>query len=201
MSVADWTVAEYLEELASPSVPPGGGTAAAIGGATAAALGEMVCTITVRDDEYADVADELAEVRESLSADRGRLVELAGEDAEAIEEMMAAYRADEGRDEAIQAAMERATEVPLAVAESCLDVIERAVVVTDLGNRNAVADGGIGAFLAHGALQASAYTVEVNLATLDDEAFVAETESRLEAVAGDAETALERVQANLDDAY
>lgn len=199
VNFADQPLGTYLDDLASGTVPPGGGSAAAVGGATGAALCELVCNNTIGHADHAEVQAEMTEVRDELAANRARLMELAAEDSDAIEELMAAYGRPEGdgRDEAIQVASKRATTVPLGVAEACLDVIERAAMVTEMGNPNAAPDGAIGAFLADGALRAAAFTVGVNLPHVEDEDFVADAGRRVAEVGSAADAALDRVRENV----
>jgi formiminotetrahydrofolate cyclodeaminase len=203
VSFADRTIDDFLDGVASASVTPSGGAVAAIGGAAGAALCEMVCVHTLRKGGYGDVEAELTGVREELGARRTRLSELADEDSAAVEELGAAFETpnEEGRDEAIQQAARRTVEVPLETAEECLGVVEHATAVTEKGTRNAVADAGTGAFLAHGALRASVSTVQFNLETIENATFVAEIERRSTEIDEAAETAFEQVKANVGDAH
>jgi formiminotetrahydrofolate cyclodeaminase len=200
MTYADRTLAEFVDAIAAGDPTPGGGSAAAVVGATGASLVEMVCNLTVGREAYADVEAELEDVRASMQETRGRLFELADEDSAAFETLMAAYRTSEaeGRAEAIQDATKHATEVPLETAEACLAVIEHAVPVARKGNENAVTDGGTGALLAHAALQAALYNVEINLGTIDDEEFVDETAARADEIEERAAEALDTVTETVD---
>jgi formiminotetrahydrofolate cyclodeaminase len=200
MTYADRTLSAFVDSIAAGDPTPGGGSAAAVVGATGAALVEMVCTLSIGREEYADVEDELEDVRASMQDTRARLFELADEDSAAFEAVMAAFKTpeDEGRAESIQEASQRATEVPLETAEACLTVVEHAVPVTQKGNENAVTDGGTGALLANAALQAALYNVAINLGTIDDEEFVDETAARAEEIEKRAAEALDTVTETVD---
>lgn len=199
MTYAERSITDFVSSIADGQPTPGGGSAAAIVGATGAALVEMLCNLTIGREEYADVEDDLVEIREDLETRRERLFELADEDAAAFEEVMAAYKSDEDdRAAAIESASKRATEVPLETAEACLAVVEHAVRVTEVGNENAVTDGGTGALLANAALQAALYNVAINLGTIDEEAFVSETADRADEIEARAEEALSAVTATVD---
>lgn len=201
MTFADRSIAEFLEAVAEGSATPGGGAVAAVAGAAGAALEEMVCNLTIGTEGYEAAEADLTAVRDDLAARRSRLLELADEDAAAFEDLLAAYRsdADQGRDEAIQEATKRATEVPLETAEACLDVLDHAVTVTTAGNENAISDGGTGALLAHAAAQAALYNVRVNLASIEDEAFVTETTDRADEIEEHAEALLATVLERVDE--
>jgi len=54
----------FLDELASNSPAPGGGSVAALAGALGAALTSMVCNLTKTKQGYESVQDEIAEVLE-----------------------------------------------------------------------------------------------------------------------------------------
>lgn len=55
MKLIDMTVAGFIDELASDSPAPGGGSVSALNGAIAAALTSMVGNLTIGKKKYADV--------------------------------------------------------------------------------------------------------------------------------------------------
>lgn len=203
MTYAETTIEEFVEGIAAGEATPGGGAAAAIAGATGAGLVEMVCNLTIGREAYADVEDDLVDIRADLEDRRARLLALADEDSAAFEAVMAAYRTDEveGRAAAIEAASKRATEVPLETAEACLAVLEHAVEVTRVGNENAVTDGGTGSLLVNAALQAALYNVAVNLGSIEDEAFVDEAAERADEIEARAEEALDSVLETVEEQF
>ncbi|MFB6186291.1 MAG: cyclodeaminase/cyclohydrolase family protein, partial [Halobacteriaceae archaeon] len=148
---------------------------AALSGAMGAGLGEMVCNLTIGKDEYAEVERTLSDIRTELSNHRERLLELADEDSEAFDEVMAAFKTpeDEGRAEAIEEASKLAAEVPLETATECLAVIEKSIPIAQHGNQNSITDAGTGALMAYAGLQAALYNVEINLESINDEEYVA----------------------------
>lgn len=203
VTIADQTIGEFVDRVASDSVPPGGGAATAVCGAIGASLCEMVCHLTIGKDDYADVEEAMAGARDELSEHRERLLELADEDSAAIRDLFDAYGqpAGEDRAEAIQRATKRSTEVPMETAEACLYVLEHLRMVTLEGNRNALADAGIGAYLTRSALRASTFTVRSNLDTIEDAEFVGRMEGRADEVERAAAEAFERIEANVDDVH
>ncbi|WP_435066651.1 cyclodeaminase/cyclohydrolase family protein [Haloplanus sp. C73] len=163
-------IERFLGDIASEHVAPAGGTATAVVGAVGASLCEMVCIHTAESD----AATELADVRADLSTERGHLLDLAEADATLVDDLFggAAGAPDD-------ADIERAVGVPLAIAESCLTVLELAGDVTATGAPTALADAATGVTLTHAALQAALFTARRNLDRLDDTSFVDETERRL----------------------
>lgn len=182
MNYREQSVDGFLSAVASTAVTPAGGTVAAIAGAAGASLCEMVCIHTVEREASTEGAAGLDPVGDDLRRVRERLLTLADADAAAVETSLAA-----GSDDRTET--RRATGVPLAVAEACLVVLDHATVVTEHGNRNAVPDAVAGAFLAHAALRASAFTVRNNLDRTDDASFAEEVRGRIAEVERAAESA------------
>ncbi|EMA10410.1 cyclodeaminase/cyclohydrolase family protein [Haloarcula marismortui] len=196
MTFADQPIGEFLDAVASEQVTPSGGAVAPVGGAMGAALCEMVCIHTVDTDGSETAADELIDVGGALADQRERLLDLADEDAAAVDAVGAAF--ESGDADRIQAASKRSTEVPLETAEVCLDVVKQARTVTAKGAPVAVPDATVGALLAAAALQASVSTVRANLDMLDDESVVAAMKQQASKVAAAGEAALDEAVANAE---
>ncbi|WP_424000366.1 cyclodeaminase/cyclohydrolase family protein [Haloarcula salina] len=196
MTFADQSIGEFLDDVASGQVTPSGGAVAAVGGAMGAALCEMVCIHTLGTDMSEREAGELREIGDALTDHRERLLDLADEDAAAVDAVGAAF--ETGDDSQIQAAAKRSSEVPLEAAEVCLDVLEQARTVTAKGTPVAVPDAAVGALLALAALQASVSTVRANLDMIDDESVVAELSQRADELEATGEAALEDAVANAE---
>lgn len=175
MTFADRTIDEFLATVASSQVAPSAGAVTAVNGAMATALCEMVCVHT--GDEATSAA--LSAAHEELTARRERLLELADEDGEAVDRVQTAFEADADETHE-QAALQRATEVPLRIAETCLDVVQHAVVVAEDGTQNALVDAVVGAKLAYAALDASLEIARTNLHLIEDEEFAEEVRTRAE---------------------
>ena len=181
--MVDDSLKEFMEKLASGSPTPGGGSAAAVGGAMAAALSEMVCNLTIGKEKYTSVQGQIEEEMAKLAPYRKRLMEIVDEDSGAFDEVMKAFRMPkdmDGRKEAIQNAYKLAASVPMETAEVCMDVLESAVVVARIGNKNSITDAGSSALLAHASLNAALLNVRINLSGINDDAFRAEMEKKVE---------------------
>ena len=105
MTFADQPIGEFLDAVASEQVTPSGGAVAPVGGAMGAALCEMVCIHTVDTDGSETAADELIDVGGALADQRERLLDLADEDAAAVDAVGAAF--ESGDADRIQAASKR----------------------------------------------------------------------------------------------
>ena len=149
--------------------PPSGGSVAAAAGALAAALTQMVAGLTTGRPRYAHVAAEMQDVARRAAVLGEELSELVRHDATAVEAVTAAYRLPKGtKEEAIERAILRATEVPLEIARATAAVADLAATVAERGNTNAVADAAVAALLAECVCHAAAVTVRVNAPALHD---------------------------------
>ena len=194
-------VSEFLDALASKEPVPGGGSGAALAGGLGAALVSMVCNLTIGKKGYEQAWEPLKELRVRSEELRARMVELLEADTQAYGKVMETYRlprdtaeAKAARKEAMQAALQHAAEVPLQIAESCGAVVDLALPAAELGNRWAVSDAGVGALLAEAAMHAALLNVEINLASIDDQAFVEATRQRIEAMTRTCTQTKDRVQ-------
>lgn len=167
----------YLDEVASASPAPGGGSVAAIVGALAAALGEMVVNLTPQSPaaDNHEAATPLAAALATLTALRQRLTAAAAADERAY----AAYRAasslprsdadaKRARTQAMQAALVLATDVPLDVAEAATATAEVLVTIAEHGNPHLRSDAALGALLAEAALRGALLNVRGNAGMLRD---------------------------------
>jgi len=174
-SLAELTVRDLTERLASRAPVPGGGSASALAGALGAALVEMVCELTVGKPEYEDVDAVARQISAGAGELRGSLLAAAEEDAAAYLDVVAARRLPRDGDEeraarkaAIGEASVAATEVPLRVARLATEVLELAASIASVGNRNAVSDAGAAALLAAAAARGAALNVRINLPSLPE---------------------------------
>ena len=76
---------EFVEVLASKAPVPGGGGASALVGAIGTALGNMVGSLTVGKKKYADVEDEMWELKKKADELQRDLLHLIELDAEVFE--------------------------------------------------------------------------------------------------------------------
>jgi methenyltetrahydrofolate cyclohydrolase len=164
VSISTQTVDDLLDTVAAETSAPGGGYVAALVTALAAALTAM--TAHFSRDHWEDAPGAAAQA----DALRARALPLADEDAAAYESYQVARRLPKeldaaARDAAIGQALSRAADVPLAIAETALDVASLAAELAERGNPNLRGDAATAALLAEAAVRATANLVEINLAT------------------------------------
>lgn len=151
---------ELLQRLGGDEAAPASGSIAALVVAAAAALVAMAAR---RAPDWEDGSGIAAQAEQH----RVRAAALAHDDAVAFaeaRELLGGARGGDG-DRALAGALERAAEVPLAIAQLAADVAVLAGVVAGRDG-DAQADAAAAAALAEGAARAAAHLVEVNLAVL-----------------------------------
>ena len=159
---------EYLDELARETRVPGSGPAAALTTAAAAALVAMAARFLRKEWDEAHTSVIQAETL------RRRAVDLAREDAVALSAFISerdkpAEKRQEARDFQLGRSLERAADVPLAIAATASDVALLAAHVAEHAEHDIRADAAGAALLAHGAARAAAHLVAINLAAGSDD--------------------------------
>ena len=185
--LVDLSVQGFIEETASESPAPGGGSVAATVGALGAALGTMVANLSSHrrgwDERWREFSD-WAEQGKTAHAELARLVD---EDTDAFNALMAAFGLPKGsasekaaRDSAIQEATRRAIEVPLRVMEVALRSMDVIEAMARTGMESSVSDAGVGALCARAAVRGAGLNVRINVRGLSDGALRASFLERAE---------------------
>ncbi|MBE3092010.1 MAG: cyclodeaminase/cyclohydrolase family protein [Candidatus Atribacteria bacterium] len=172
----DKKINNFLDELASNSPTPGGGSVAALAGALGAALISMVGNLTIGKKKYEDVEEDIKKIISSSGKLRYELSQLIEEDVKVFNNFMATYKMpketeDEKkiRAEKIQESLIEAAKVPLKVAYKCLDILSLSKEVAEKGNINVVSDAGVAVLMAEAALESAILNVKINLRMIKDE--------------------------------
>lgn len=167
----------FFDQLASRRPTPGGGSASAIAGAMAGALVQMVASLSGEGQE-----ETLAQGQVLIN----QLAHLANCDADAFNEVMAAFQLPktteqekQRRSQAIQKATETAVEVPLKVMDLSLRALRLAKEIAVHGNPNALSDAGVAGLLSTAAVKGASYNVLINLPGLKDSEYVAAAKRRV----------------------
>ncbi|MDO4787618.1 MAG: cyclodeaminase/cyclohydrolase family protein [Johnsonella sp.] len=183
---------EFAQRLASSAPVPGGGGASAAVGAFAAALGTMVANLTIGKERYADVEEQMVELREGLEKRMEELILLCEQDALAFEPLSKAYRLPKHteeekkhRDEVMEEALEGASLVPLRIMESILESMKLDREVARKGSRLAISDAGASALLADAALEAAALNIFINAGMMSKRERAKELEERAKELIGE----------------
>jgi glutamate formiminotransferase/formiminotetrahydrofolate cyclodeaminase len=170
----DMKLKEFLDELASSSPAPGGGSVSALLGALCSALTSMVCRLTEGKKGYENVTEDIRKVLEESEEIRKRTTELIDEDTEVFNEVMSSFKIPKenlDRGKIIQDALKKATEVPIETMKECYRVLELSKIIAEKGNVNSISDAGVSALVAHAGVQGAKLNVMINLKSLKDEEF------------------------------
>jgi formiminotetrahydrofolate cyclodeaminase len=182
--VADRSAREFHQQIADPDIFCGGGSVAALAAAGAAATALMVMNLNVRRRSNAGRRDEILDAIAKAEAAIDAFHAAADLDIAILDELLIAHRAAKaGGDQAgYLAALTRAAESPLAMADGIAALLETIESQLSISTRFTVSDLGAAAALAEGACRAALLTAEVNIALLGEaEGADAEAVRRLEA--------------------
>ncbi|MDM8526260.1 cyclodeaminase/cyclohydrolase family protein [Desulfococcaceae bacterium HSG8] len=183
----DHNIKTFLEQTASGSPVPGGGSIAALSAALGAALSEMVANLTIGKKGYESSEEEMKIIAEKASVLREKLARDIDRDADAYNEVMQAFKLPKGNEEekaerkkAIQEGLKTAALVPLDVAKDAAIIMDMAEKVVRDGNKNAVTDGVVAAMMSRTAALAAICNVKVNLKEIEDKGFVKDISAKTE---------------------
>ena len=200
------TLAAFLDELASSSPAPGGGSVAALAGALGSALTAMVCNLTIGKKKYAAVEGEMKKILAQAEKMRGLFTALIDEDTRAFNKVMEAFSLPKDtepqkalRSAAIREATKEATNVPLEVMKHCIDALALTQQVAASGNVNSVSDAGVSAYMLHAAVEAAALNVRINLNNLNDSEFVGWKTDEMDSLMNTSRMMLEEIQGIVAD--
>jgi glutamate formiminotransferase/formiminotetrahydrofolate cyclodeaminase len=192
--LVDRTVRKFVEETASESVAPGGGSVAAAVGALGAALGTMVANLSAHKRGWDDRWEEFSEWAEQGKRYHDELLRLVDADTDAFNQVMAAFKLPSGTDEeqtarqsAITEATKHAIEIPLQVMKAALGSMDVIRQMAEIGLPSSASDAGVGALCARAAVNGAQLNVRINVKDLDDTAYVEDVLRRGAEIAARAE--------------
>jgi len=196
----------FIEQVASSSPAPGGGSVSAVCGALAGALSSMVCRLTIGKKKFKEVTDELKGVLEKAEEIRKQMEEFIVKDAESFDGVMDAFKLPrytdeekEKRNRAVQEATKGAISVPLQVMEKGLEALKLSSIVVEKGNPNMVSDAGVSALSAKTAVEGAYYNVRINLNSIEDQDFVISTREKTDSLRKEASLLSQEIEKKVED--
>ena len=174
----DMNLKAFMDETASDSPAPGGGSVSAYMGALGMALGTMVANLSshkrgwdARWKEFSDWAEKGKSIQNSL-------LQMVDEDTMAFNLILEAFslpkKSEEEktiRENAIQGATKNATLVPFKVMEIAFSGFELISEMVEKGNPNSVSDAGVGALALRSCVRGAFMNVKINASGLKDKFF------------------------------
>ena len=157
--------------------------------AVGTALGNMVGSLTVGKKKYADVEEEMYELKakcDQLQKDFLRLIE---RDAEVFEPLSKAYgmpketeeeKAEKAR--VMEIVLKDACSVPMEIMEKCCEAIELIVEFGAKVSKLAISDAGVGAAFCKAALQGASLNVYINTKSMADREYAEELNKKADAM-------------------
>jgi len=172
---------KYIDDLAAKLPAPGGGSVVALVGALGVGLLSMVSNFTLGKEAYRKSEEEIEKILNRSENLRKRLTDLVDEDIRVYGEVSRAYKLPRANDKernvrsrSIEEACKDALSVPLEVARSCVEGLDLARRLVEIGNVRLVSDVGVAAGLLEAALKGAELNVKINLKLIEDKNFVEE---------------------------
>ncbi len=172
---------EFMNETASESPAPGGGSVSAYMGTLGAALGTMVANVSSHKRGWDDRWKEFSGWAEKGKEIQNRMLQLVDEDTDAFKRIMDAFNLPKKTEEeirarksAVQEATKNATLVPLKVMETAFPAFSLIREMVEKGNPNSVTDAAVGALAIRACIRGAFLNVRINASGLDDKEFVRE---------------------------
>jgi len=172
--LVDLTLQDFMEETASESPAPGGGSVSAYMGAMGAALGTMVANLSSHKRGWDERWEEFSNYAERGKAIQEQLLLLVDEDTRAFNGIMQAFGLPKksgeeklARQEAITSATLHAIRIPFRVMETAYQCFELAEAMAAEGNPNSVSDAGVGAIALQACIEGAWLNVKINAADMD----------------------------------
>ncbi|HOK64667.1 MAG TPA: cyclodeaminase/cyclohydrolase family protein [Bacillota bacterium] len=190
---------EVINLSASSEPTPGGGSVSAICAAFAGSMAAMVCNLTIGKKKYKEVEERVMDLRDETMHLISEFKNLVYEDMAEFEKLMDTYKLPkstpeekEKRDAALEEALKGATETPLKVARGCLRLLRIVDELAPIGNKMAISDAGVAAYLAEGSLRAVLLNVDINIPSIRDKEYVRNVMKEKEQLIAEAQELKER---------
>mgnify|MGYP001302975536 FL=1 len=165
-----------LEQIASKSPTPGGGTVAALTLAHAHSLAVMVSRLTIGKEKWQEGHEISNLIINSSIETLEKSISLAGDDSLAFDKVMESYRMPRGNDVEIEsrklAILEStigAAQTPSEIAEEGLKLLSLLPDLARFGNLNAITDLAASSELAYTAVYIATLNVKINVDTMSNE--------------------------------
>lgn len=180
---------EFVEVLASKAPVPGGGGASALVGAIGTALGNMVGSLTVGKKKYADVEEEMWELKAKSDKLQAELLRLIERDAEVFEPLSKAYGMPRATEEekvekarVMEIVLKDACSVPMEIMEKCCEAIDIIVEFAAKGSALAISDAGVGVAFCKAALKGASLNVYINTKSMQNREYAEELNAKCDAM-------------------
>ena len=176
----------FIERLASKEPAPGGGAASALVAMVGSALSSMVSALTEGKKGYEHVQERVKAIELKMLEIRKNLEDLMQEDEQAFNKISSTWKLPKTTDEekaarkkALQTALRDAIEPPWRIANLASDVMDNALDLLSIGNKNAITDSACSLIFAFSAAEGALLNITINVNLIDDGSFRTAQEKRM----------------------
>jgi glutamate formiminotransferase / formiminotetrahydrofolate cyclodeaminase len=177
----DMNLKTFMDETASESPAPGGGSISAYMGVLGTALGTMVANLSSHKKGWDDRWKGFSDWAETGKAIQNELLRLVDEDTDAFRKLMETFALPKKTEDdkrlrhaAIQEATKSVILVPLKVMETACSAFGLIRDMVEEGNPNSLTDAGVGALALRACIKGAYLNVKINSSDLEDKDFVKE---------------------------
>lgn len=170
-----YSCSDFVSALASNLPAPGGGGASALVGAIGMALGNMIGSLTIQNQKYSAVHEEMFRLKKEADALQTELLDLIQKDADVFQPLAKAYKLPTGTEKeksvklkVMEKALDDCCQVPLKIMACSAKAIVLLEQFAEKGTVMAVSDAGVGAVACEAALKGGLLNVRINTKSMKD---------------------------------
>lgn len=185
MKLSQCTCEDFAAKLASKEPVPGGGGVAALAGSLGAALASMVANYSIGKKKFLGMEAKHQEIIDKSCDLMNKLMALIDEDAENFAPLSKAYGMPSATEEekaekekVLQQCLLVAASGPVKMVEYVYDAIKIQEELVDISTKIIISDVGCAVQMLKSALYSANLNVIVNMNSIKDEKYVAETSAK-----------------------
>jgi len=183
------SIKQYLDDLASRSPAPGGGSSAALAGAMGAALISMVLNFTIGNEKYDSFEETAREMLAKSENLRKGFINFFDEDIKSYDLVSKAYKLPKDtaadnikRKQEIKEALKQATLTPLRICQHSVEALKLCPRLAEKANKNLICDVAVPVRLLEAAFYSAKINVVMNQKNIEDEEFNKDITKQLSAL-------------------
>lgn len=193
MEFKEYKVEEFLNDLASSSPSPGGGSVAGLVSALAASLNSMVYSLTVNKKAFEKMEMEekklVLDYKEASDRFIKKSIDSMEKDREAFNKLMDCYKLPKDTEEEVtyrnKAIAEKtigAMMAPYQLAKEAYNFYDNIDVAVKYGNKMLLSDAICAAILLSAAIESSIENVKINLASIKNKDYAKKVDNEMKEI-------------------
>ncbi|MCK4994327.1 MAG: cyclodeaminase/cyclohydrolase family protein [Candidatus Omnitrophica bacterium] len=176
---------KYIDDLASLSSVPGGGSAAALSGAIGTALSSMVANFTIVNQKYKNEHSAMKQLLKKNELLRRKIQLLIDKDVVVflkLQDVMKISKAKRQRTTLMQKGLKEAANIPYQVCFLCQEAMGLTEHILAIGNINLISDCGGAVYIIDAAFKSAVLNVKINLKYVKDKRFISQKNKELKSM-------------------